>query len=356
MALGGQQKRRFLPYETPVLPEDLRLGSLYLNPLEPVDGLARDRFEYREDLVEQSEYDTHISNFTRREVVVKGYAHQFQRSHMSSAGLSFTSFLGLGSKRENSVQITLTGTSGRRVRIRNPEAFLEEVIKQPGLDEWLRMHATAKYKSRYSASTWTAPELWLVTGLQYVSGGQYHFEDNATKELSAHGGVDLGAAAGGPAGVARIQAEARHKGANGAQNGAVQEDECVWAAQFMPVKIEFGPQAPDTKLSGRGWFPKTIKTIYLEDIKDLEFQGVRASDNPVSEETPELVARIATAQGDRDLGVSEEEDSEGEEVEEFVIDDGTYVQSLQNANFEMHNKYTTYLTKRAGQRIRHTAN
>ena len=49
MALGGRQKRTFLPYETAVLPEDLRLGSLYLNPLEPVNGLARDRFEYRRE-------------------------------------------------------------------------------------------------------------------------------------------------------------------------------------------------------------------------------------------------------------------------------------------------------------------
>jgi hypothetical protein len=49
MALRGQQKRTFLTYERAVLPEDLRLGSLYLNPLEPVDGLERDRFEYREE-------------------------------------------------------------------------------------------------------------------------------------------------------------------------------------------------------------------------------------------------------------------------------------------------------------------
>ncbi|KAL5384340.1 hypothetical protein DPSP01_005487 [Paraphaeosphaeria sporulosa] len=356
MALGGRQKRTFLPYETAVLPEDLRLGSLYLNPLEPVNGLARDRFEYRRDLVEQSDYETHISNFTRKAKAVKGYSHGFQRSHMNSAGLSFTSFLGLGSKRENSVHITLTGTSGRRVQIRDPEVFLEEVLKQTGVDEWLRMHATPKYKSRYSASTWTAPELWLVTGLQYVTGGEYHFEDNAAKELLAHGGLDVGAAAGGPAGVAKLKAEARHERANGAQNGGVQEDECVWAAQFMPVMIEFGPQAPDAKLTKRGWFPKTIKTIYLEDVKDLEFQGVRAGDKPVGEETPELVARITTAAEARDHDASEEKDSESEGSEEFVIDDGPYVQSLQNANFEMHNKYTNYLAKKAGQRTQRIAN
>lgn len=262
--------------------------------------------------------------------------------------MSFTSFLGLGSKRENSVTVILTGTSGRRVRIKRPEAFLEEVLKQPGVDEWLRTHATSKYKSRYGANTWTAPELWLVTGVQYLTGGEYQFEDNATNELSAHGGADVGAAAGGPAGVANIQAEARHERANGAQNGFGHEDERVWAAQFMSVKIDFGAQAPDPKLSGRAWAPKTIKTIYLEDVKDLEFQGVRAGQKLPGEEAPELVARITTVSEDRDQGMSEDEDSE----EGLVIDDGPYVHALQKANWEMHRKYTNYLAQRVGQRTR----
>ena len=44
-----QQKRSFLPYERGINPEDLRLGSLYLNPLDPDDGLESKRFEYQEE-------------------------------------------------------------------------------------------------------------------------------------------------------------------------------------------------------------------------------------------------------------------------------------------------------------------
>jgi hypothetical protein len=309
-------------------------------------------------LAKQSDYETHISKFTRREEIdAKGFSVKFQRSHMRSAGLDFSTFLGLGSKRENSVTVTLSGTSGRRVRIRRPEAFLEEVLKQDGVEQWIRTHATLKHKSKYGNHAWTAPELWLVTGVQYLTGGEYEFEDNATNELSAHGGADIGAAAGGPAGVAKLQAEARHERANGAQNGFGHEDERVWAAQFMTVKIDFGAQASDPSLSSeRSWVPKTIKTIYLEDVKDLEFQGVRASREQADEETPELVARITTTAGKRDEGISEEEDSASEEEEGFVVDDGPYVIALQNANWEMYNKYNNYLAQRAAQRTRQVVN
>jgi hypothetical protein len=305
-------------------------------------------------LVKQSDYEAHISKFTRREEVDgKGFSVQFQRSHMRSAGLDFSSFLGLGSKRENSVTVTLTGTSGRRVRIRRPEAFLEEVLKQDGVDQWIRAHATLKHKSKYGNHAWTAPELWLVTGVQYLTGGEYHFEDNATNELSAHGGADVGAAAGGPAGVAKLQAEVRHEKQNGAQNGFGHEDERVWAAQFMTVKIDIGAQAADPTLSSeRSWVPKTIKTIYLEDVKDLEFQGVRASREQADQETPELVARITAGEGERDEGVSDREGSASEGEDDLVVDDGPYVHALQNANWEMYNKYKNYLAQRAGQRTR----
>jgi hypothetical protein len=47
--MAPEQKRTFLPYQRGIDPEALKLGSLYLNPLDPVDGLESTRFEYREE-------------------------------------------------------------------------------------------------------------------------------------------------------------------------------------------------------------------------------------------------------------------------------------------------------------------
>jgi hypothetical protein len=46
-----KQKRTFLPYQRGIHPEALRLGSLYINPLEPTDGFASRRFEYKREYV-----------------------------------------------------------------------------------------------------------------------------------------------------------------------------------------------------------------------------------------------------------------------------------------------------------------
>jgi hypothetical protein len=48
---GGKKaepKRTYFPYEGGISPEQLRIGGLYLDPLNPNTGLAARRFEYRE--------------------------------------------------------------------------------------------------------------------------------------------------------------------------------------------------------------------------------------------------------------------------------------------------------------------
>jgi len=52
--MAPKEKRSFLPYSRGVDPEALRLGSLYLNPLDPEDGLESKRFEYQEEYVDST--------------------------------------------------------------------------------------------------------------------------------------------------------------------------------------------------------------------------------------------------------------------------------------------------------------
>ncbi|KAJ4297942.1 hypothetical protein N0V90_005841 [Kalmusia sp. IMI 367209] len=358
MALRGQQKRTFLTYERGILPEDLRLGSLYINPLEPTDGLDSTRYEYRDDIEDQADYETHIRKYTRREELdAKGFSVQFQRSKLKSADISFASFIGLGANRENATTVTLSGTSGRRVKIRRPEAFCEEVFRQDGVERWIRKHASLAYKSKHGKNRWTAPELWLVTGVQYLTGGEFHFEDNSSNKANAHAGADVGAAANLPPGVLKAQAEARRERKNGAQNEFGHEDERVWAAQFMPVKIEFGTAVDDELSTGRTSFPKTIAHFHLEDVPDLTLQGFRASQEQADGERdppPELIARIT---GDVESQRVEEANGEGDDEDDsdggIVIDDGPYVHALQNANWAMYEEGMKYLN--TAERARSTA-
>jgi hypothetical protein len=48
---AGEEKRTFLPYSRGIPVKDLRVGSLFLDPVNPVGGDERKRFEYREKYV-----------------------------------------------------------------------------------------------------------------------------------------------------------------------------------------------------------------------------------------------------------------------------------------------------------------
>jgi hypothetical protein len=49
--MANRQYRTFLPYLRGIDPEALRIGSLYLNPLNPDDGLEDKRFEFLQGYV-----------------------------------------------------------------------------------------------------------------------------------------------------------------------------------------------------------------------------------------------------------------------------------------------------------------
>ncbi|KAF1956977.1 hypothetical protein CC80DRAFT_52932 [Byssothecium circinans] len=351
MQFLGQQKRTFLPYERGILPEDLRLGSLYINPLDPTDGLDSTRFEYRDDIEDQEEYESHIRQWTRKEEKDVPFSIEFEKSQVASANISFTHWMKAGKNRDQSTHVTLEGASGRRMKIKRPESFLREVFKQPQLEQWLRMHASVTYRSKHSThGEWKAPELWLVTGVQYVTGGAFHFEGNFSTATSAGAGADLGALAGGPPGVLKVKADASRERSNGAQNDFGHEDERVWAAQFMPVKIEYGRFA-DPELSVRkNIIPKTILQIRLDDVPDLAPQGFRTGyeySEEASSPPPELIGRVVAEFGD---DKDEAEDDGDSDDEGLVIDDRPYVDAIRDANWKQYEHGIEYLRKQKQRR------
>lgn len=119
MALEGLQKRTFLPYLRGVYPEDLRLGSLYINPLEPTDGLASLRWEFMGDEDDQDIYEKAISKWTRRRPEIdRPFAIEFEASKARSLGFNFTDFLGLNGTKSKESLVKIQGQSGRRVKIK----------------------------------------------------------------------------------------------------------------------------------------------------------------------------------------------------------------------------------------------
>ena len=132
-----------------------------------------------------------------------------------------------------------------------------------------------------------------------------------------------------------------HSGRNNNDYG--HEDERVWAAQFMQVKIEYGDQGDkNLKTSDRKVVPAEITTFRLEDIADLKGRGIRgsleqraAANGLKKEKAPEPIGNIV---------VGEEEEEEEEEQDEGIgLSDKVYVEELKETDWEMYDKCSLYL-------------
>ncbi|KAF2749761.1 hypothetical protein M011DRAFT_465427 [Sporormia fimetaria CBS 119925] len=338
------QKRTFLPYLRGVPPEALRLGSLYMNPLEPSDGLASKRFEFRRDIEDQDDYEKLVKKWTWKEERDCPFSIEFETSQGGSLGVSFSDFVRLHGERSRSVLVTIQGESGRRLKIRDPEAFLEEVMRQEGIEKWIRKHASITHRSKFGRNRWRAPEIWMVTGVQHVTGGDIHFEGTSESHMSSETNVDAGAAAGLPPGMAKVGAGMSRDATNGAKTDFAHSEERIWAAQFMQVTIEFGPQTDEELSAGTDKpLPRTIRQFRLEDVPDLKARGIRASQErgqsppgPI----PKLIGRVTVSQRQREG----DDDPEATDPEGIVIDDAPYVASVQSTDWESYEDYKRYLS------------
>jgi len=331
-----QQKRSFLPYSRGINPEDLRLGSLYLNPLDPDDGLESKRFEYQEDL-EQDEYEERIKPWIRKEQKdERGCSLDFQMSRDTSMALKFSDMLKAEASADSTVTATLSGKSGRRLKIKKPEAFLrDEVITQEGVQEWIRTQASISFKGHFGMHKFKAPEIWMVTGIQLITGGDVQV--GSSRSIGGSIGVsgDAGIAFGAPPGLASVGIKASHGHDSEANQGYSYDDERVWAAQFMEVKIEYGDEEDKAvKTKENKLVPSAISIFQLEDIADLKSRGIRATQRQRAD-APKLIGRIVVEDVE-----DEDEDAESDDMH---LSDYPYVEVLKDTDWDMYDECSKYL-------------
>lgn len=339
-----QQKRTFLPYSRGINPEDLRLGSLYLNPLDPDDGLESKRFEYKEDL-EQDDYEEHVKKWTRKEQKDEGGCSlDFELSKDTSVALKFSDVLKAEASANSTITATLKGESGRRLKIKKPEKFLrEEVIAQEGVQEWIRTQASISFKGHFGMHKFKAPQIWMVTGIQLITGGdvQVGSSRHVGGKLGASG--DAGAAFGAPPGMASIGAEAGHGRGSEANNGYSYDDERVWAAQFMEVKIEYGAEEDEALTKEHKLVPATISTFQLEDIADLKARGIRTNQKQRADSNGQTTVKIPKLVGRLVVGNEDDEDSISEDSDDVQISDHPYIENLKDTDWDMYDECSKYL-------------
>merc|ERR1711881_355172 len=318
--------RTFLPYLRGIDPEALRIGSLYLNPLNPDDGLEDKRFEFGQG-IEQEEYEKAIKRYSWKEQTDdRGVSLEFAISKETAAGFHFSEWLHLEGEASGRVAAVLEGQKGRRLKLRYPQKFLkEQVMSQEGCDEWIRTQASISYKGKFGLHKWKAPEIWMVTGLQLVAGGDVYAAGSRDKKFEAGVGADPSVAAGLPPGTLKVKAEASQSHGQEANTGYGYEDERVWAAQFMEIELEYGDDE-DIELQ---------KRERSKDLLPTGIGGLRTETAP--SRTPRRRARV----------IADEEAEIPEDTGDALFDEIPYAESLQGTSWTDYNECSRYLDDEA---------
>lgn len=180
--------------------------------------------------IDQEEYEKDIKRYSWKEQSDdRGVSLEFAISKETAAGFHFSEWLHLEGDTSGRVAAVLEGQKGRRLKLRYPQRFLKEkVITQEGCDEWIRTQASISHKGKFGLHKWKAPEVWMVTGLQLVSGGDVYAAGSKDKRFEGGVGADPSVAAGLPPGTLKVKAEASHSSGQEANTGYGYEDERVW--------------------------------------------------------------------------------------------------------------------------------
>lgn len=211
-------------------------------------------------------------------------------------------------------------------------------MKQDGIDKWICQHASITHKSNFGRNKWIAPKIWMVTAVQYVTGGDIHSQGIASNKVGGSAGGDASLAVQSPPGTLKAKVEGSYKSSHGATTDFGHKDERVWAAQFWPMSIEFGPEenailSAKKKLS----LPKAINTCQLQDLPDLFGNGIR--DQKVDGPVPKLIGHVVV-QDPRHNVVDDDEDEESDSI---MIDDAQYVANKIETDWEQFGKYKRWL-------------
>lgn len=117
--MSTTQIHSFLPYERGLSPRDIRIGSLFLNIFNIEESKERERFEYRQDLESQAEYEKAIVPWsTEPQIDARGYGINFELSKETSMNVKFSEWIKAEGGADGKITATLEGDSGRRLRIK----------------------------------------------------------------------------------------------------------------------------------------------------------------------------------------------------------------------------------------------
>ncbi|KAF2417677.1 hypothetical protein EJ08DRAFT_684027 [Tothia fuscella] len=346
--MAPQQSRTFLPYSDGIEPEALRIGGLYLNPLDPHIGLESQRFEYREDLG-PDEYESNIRKYAWKERRDdRGFSLDFELSNSNSMGVNFSEWLKFNGEHNKTSKATLVGKSGRRLQIRKPEKFLkDEVIKQNEVQEWIRTHASICFKGKFGHHKWKCPEIWMCTGVQLVTGGDVQTGNSKGSKIGGGAGGDPGPLVGAPPGVLKVGVEGSHENSETIGTDFGYDDERVWAAQFMEISIEYGNEEdPALTEKEKRSLPRTILNLNLQQIEDLAARGIRSGvkEDQKASTTPCLVGRVTVKE-------TLDDDDEGEEAcPDLVVSDIPYVMAAHDVHWDMYKECSMYLDVAAARK------
>ncbi|PYH79252.1 hypothetical protein BO82DRAFT_137105 [Aspergillus uvarum CBS 121591] len=157
--------RLFLVYSKGLRPENLRLGSLCLDPASPV-GDSRKTCRCA---IKDAELSPWISS-SGDEI---NCTLNLSASREWLAGANSLDIITQGTGEDSNIEVRLEGQQSRRVTIQRPELFLEQVILPSAeAKRWLATQLTVSrtmhYLSRAILGTARQPQIWLLTGLQYI--------------------------------------------------------------------------------------------------------------------------------------------------------------------------------------------
>lgn len=220
-------------------------------------------------------------------------------------------------------------------------------MKQPGVQGWIREHASIVRKGKHDIYEWRAPKIWMVTGVQYVTGGTMHSQNDISNTVGGKAGGDPSLAAGAPPGTLSVKAEGNREHTNGNVTDLSHDDELVWAAQFMPVSIEFEDKAAAELSEKTGLaLPRSIYRFRLQEVGDLGINGARA---PTGGSLPGLFGNV-TIQKSEDDGDDLSDESDG-----FDIDDTQYVADQRATDWERYNECKSWLQESNARRRQDSA-
>ncbi|KAI1131932.1 hypothetical protein F5Y10DRAFT_25972 [Nemania abortiva] len=361
----SNQKNTYLPYGRGIPPDELRLGSLYLDPHNPNIGLEKFRFEYRERTLSSERYWESIKAWTGEPEVddIEPYVLRFEVTTEWAAQAKVIDAANIGVDKAKMRDVSIVGTQARRYQIKKPERFLrEQVLTQPEVKKWIADRLSISFYARWkhhrkTGEPWKAPSIWLVTGVHLVSDGRVH--SGWTVGLNVEGKInaDPGTLTGGPpVGVSAANVRGSLDQSVRMENLYGQSGERVWCAQFMELAVDFtnGPQRSESQ----GWFTrlfpkKEVEILQLRQVEDLGVGGVRRRARSIKDEalspsidwkkhqamivglqtTGEGAGKIAAADDDSDdsadANATATECADNDEpLDEMVVADLPYNQSL----------------------------